>query len=71
MCRPVMDVKDRERVVNEAEAATVQLIFRRYAEHGAVALLKAELERLGIVNKCRAGAGGALFGGTRFSRGAL
>jgi site-specific DNA recombinase len=46
------------------------MIFRRYAELGSVALLKAELERLGV-SKRRAGAAGALSGGKRFSRGAL
>jgi site-specific DNA recombinase len=65
------DVKDRRLIVNEAEAATVRLIFRRYAELGSVALLKAELDRLGVVSKRREGAGGALSGGKRFSRGAL
>jgi hypothetical protein len=38
------------------------LIFRRYAELGSVALLKAELDRLGIVSKRREGAGGRLIG---------
>src|SRR5262245_28174118 len=47
------DVKDRRLVVNETEAATVRTIFRRYAELGSVALLKAELGRLGIVSKRR------------------
>src|ERR1700758_895652 len=65
------DVKDRELIVNEAEAETVRLIFRRYAELGSVALLKAEFDRLGIVSKRREGAGGALSGGKLFSRGAL
>jgi site-specific DNA recombinase len=65
------DVKDRKLIVNEAEAETVRLIFRRYAELGSVALLKAELDRLEVVSKRRAGAGGVLSGGTRFSRGAL
>jgi site-specific DNA recombinase len=65
------DVKDRRLIVNEAEASTVRLIFRRYAELGSVALLKAELDRLGIVSKRREGAGGALSGGKRLSRGAL
>ena len=51
--------------------ATVRLIFRRYAELGSVALLKAELDRLGIVSKRREGAGGRLAGGQHFSRGAL
>jgi site-specific DNA recombinase len=57
--------------VNETEAATVRLIFRRYAELGSVALLKAELDRLGIVSKRREGAGGRVAGGQHFSRGAL
>jgi site-specific DNA recombinase len=43
----------------------------RYAELGSVALLKAELERAGIVSKRREGADGELSGGKRFSRGAL
>jgi len=32
------DVKDRKLMVNEAEASTVGVIFRRYAELGSVAL---------------------------------
>ena len=47
------------------------MIFRRYAELGSVALLKAELDRLGLVSKRREGAGGRLAGGQHFSRGAL
>src|ERR1700730_11556773 len=65
------DVKDRKLIVSEPEASTVRLIFRRYAELGSVALLKAELDRLGIVSKSREGAGGRLAGGQHFSRGAL
>src|SRR5262245_42684227 len=65
------DVKDRKLIVNEAEAVTVRMIFRRYAELGSVALLKAELDRTGIVSKRREGASGVLSGGKRFSRGAL
>ena len=65
------DVKDRKLTVNEPEASTVRLIFRRYAELGSVALLKAELDRLVIVSKRREGAGGRLAGGQHFSRGAL
>jgi site-specific DNA recombinase len=45
--------------------------FRRYAELGSVALLRAELDRQSIVSKRREGAGGRLAGGQRFSRGAL
>ena len=40
------DVKDRKLIVNEPEAATARLIFRRYAELGSVSLLRAELDRL-------------------------
>jgi site-specific DNA recombinase len=58
-------------IINEPEAATVRLIFRRYAELGSVALLRAELDRLGLVSKRREGAGGRLAGGKRFFRGAL
>jgi site-specific DNA recombinase len=65
------DVKDRKLIVNETGASTVRLIFRRYAELGSVALLKAELDRLGIVSKRREGGGGRLAGGQHFSRGAL
>ncbi len=65
------DVKDRKLIANEPEASTVRLIFRRYAELGSVALLRAELDRLGIVSKRREGAGGRLAGGQHFSRGAL
>src|SRR5580704_7395932 len=65
------DIKDRKLVVNEPEASTVRMIFRRYAELGSVALLKIELDRLGLVSKRRDGAGGRLAGGQRFSRGAL
>jgi site-specific DNA recombinase len=65
------DVKGRKLTVNETEALTVRLIFRRYAELGSVLLLRADLDRLGIVSKRRAGAGGRLAGGQHFSRGAL
>ncbi|HEY3622102.1 MAG TPA: recombinase family protein, partial [Roseiarcus sp.] len=64
-------VKDRKLIVNETEAATVRMVFRRYAELGSVSLLEAELGRDGIVSKRREGAGGALSGGKRLSRGAL
>jgi hypothetical protein len=65
------DVKDRKLITNETEAATVRLIFKRYAELGSVSLLRAELDRLGIVSKRREGAGGRLADGHHFSRGAL
>src|SRR6202045_2537376 len=64
-------VREGKLVVSEAEASTVRMIFQRYAELGSVALLKAELERAGIVSKRREGADEVLSGGKRFSRGAL
>ncbi len=65
------NVRERKLVVNEAEASTVRMIFQRYAELGSVALLRAELERAGIVSRRREGAGREFSGGKRFSRGAL
>ncbi len=65
------DVKDRKLIVNPAEAETVRMIFRRYAELGSVRLLAEELAGLAIVSKRRQGAGVVLAGGNRFSRGAL
>ncbi len=65
------DVKERKLIVNAIEAECVRTIFQRYAALGSVSLLKAELDRLGVVSKRRAGAGGCLAGGKPFSRGAL
>lgn len=65
------DVRERKLIVNDAEAKTVRMIFHRYADLGSVRLLSHELDRLGVVSKRRAGAGGVLAGGNRFSRGAL
>ena len=64
-------VHERKLVVTPAEAETVRLIFRRYAELGSVALLRTELDRRDIRSKRREGAGGRLAGGQKFSRGAL
>jgi site-specific DNA recombinase len=57
------EVTDRKLIINEPEAETVRLIFRRYAELGSVALLRADLDRQGVVSKRREGAGGRLAGG--------
>jgi DNA invertase Pin-like site-specific DNA recombinase len=65
------DVKDRKLVVNEAEAATVRHIFRRYAALGSVRCLKAELAAEGIVSKLRVSQSGRRWGGKRLGRGAL
>jgi site-specific DNA recombinase len=65
------DVKERKLVVNEAEAATVRYIFRRYLELGAVRALRDDLAATGVVSKRRTAADGSPYGGQRFSRGAL
>ena len=65
------DVKERKLIVNDAEAETVRMIFRRYAELGSVRVLADELAGLEIVSKRRVGANGVLAGGNRISRGAL
>ena len=63
--------KDRKLVVNEAEAETVRMIFRRYAELGSVRALKVELDGRGIVSKVRICVNGRRFGGNPMARGAL
>jgi len=45
------DVKERKLIANPAEAALVQDIFRRYAEHGSAARLVRELEIEGRTTK--------------------
>ncbi len=65
------DVKDRKLVVNEAEAAIVRMIFRRYLELGSVRALKAALDEERVISKQRTAADGSPYGGKSFSRGAL
>jgi site-specific DNA recombinase len=65
------DVAGRRLVVNEAEAKTVKLIFKRYLELGCVRVLRADLDQLGIVSKHRVAETGRMIGGGGFSRGAL
>jgi site-specific DNA recombinase len=62
---------DRALVINEPEAETVRLIFRRYLEVGSVAELKRSLDKDGIVSKRRRFGDGTSLGGVSFSRGAL
>jgi site-specific DNA recombinase len=57
------EVRDRQLVINEAEATTVRHIFTRYCELGSVRLLKQELDRDGVRSKirvCRVGWSGVL-----------
>ena len=65
------DVRDRKLVVNEAEAAIVRQIFRRYCELRSVRELKAELDASGVISKNRTAANGSPYGGKPISRGAL
>ncbi|GLK76459.1 hypothetical protein GCM10008171_17130 [Methylopila jiangsuensis] len=65
------DVRERKLVVNEAEAANVRSIFRRYIELGSVRELKAELDASSVISKLRMAADGSRYGGKPFSRGAL
>jgi site-specific DNA recombinase len=62
---------DRRLVVNQAEAETVQEIFRCYLELGSVRLLMEDLNRRGIRSKVRVAKNGKRAGGNLFFRGAL
>ena len=65
------EVRERQLVINEAEATTVRHLFTRYCELGSVRLLKEELDRLGVRSKIRVSKDGVESGGQAFSRGAL
>ncbi len=65
------DLKDRTLVINEAEAATVRHIFRRFLELGSVYSLHAELEREGVRTKISTAKNGNVRGGAAFGRGNL
>src|SRR6266478_4261003 len=63
------EVRDRQLVINETEAATVRHIFTRYCELGSVRLLKEELDRNGVRSKIRVSKDGFELVGQGFSRG--
>jgi site-specific DNA recombinase len=65
------DLKERQLIVNDGEAATVRHIFERYCVLRCVRLLKSELDAAGIRSKRRVSASGRVSGGVAFSRGAL
>jgi site-specific DNA recombinase len=65
------DVKDRQLVINDAEARTVVEIFRRYVGLKSVDALKNELAEAGIKSKRRVRPEGTEYGSKQFSRGAL
>jgi site-specific DNA recombinase len=69
---PVGYVKhDRRLIIDEKEAETVRLIFRRYNQLKSVRLLKQDLDRRGLVSKVRNGRNGLRMGGKAYSRGKL
>ena len=63
--------RDHRLVIDQQEAATVRLIFRRYHELKSVRLLKQDLDRRGRVSKIRIGRNGLEMGGKAYSRGKL
>src|ERR1700730_15287609 len=63
--------QDGKLIIVDSEAETVRFILRRYAERGAVRLLKAKLDARSIQSKLRTSASGCLRGGKPFARGAL
>jgi site-specific DNA recombinase len=65
------EVKDRDLVVNEAEAVTVRSLFRLYRELGTVRRLKEEADHLGLTTKQRTQSSGRATGGRPFARGHL
>jgi site-specific DNA recombinase len=65
------DVRDRELVVNEAEAVTIRYLFQRYAELGTVSALMSETRQREIVSKLWTSSTGKTRGGAAYSRGAL
>src|SRR5690606_18009061 len=63
--------KDRNLVINEADAEIVRHIYQRYAAIKGVKELKAELERQGVTTAARISEAGKPYGGRPFSRGHL
>jgi len=61
----------RKLLVDEVEAETVRLIFRRYLELRSVGALADELALAGVRSKVRVYANGRSVGGVNFSRGSL
>jgi DNA invertase Pin-like site-specific DNA recombinase len=65
------ETKDRQLVVNEADAETVRLIYQRYLQLGCVRSLAMNLRGNGIVSKVTISRRGRQHGGQPFGRGAL
>ena len=65
------DVRERQLVIDPAEAGTVRHIYEHYLKLGCVRQLSRDLDKRGIVSKVRVWQQGIKSGGCRFSRGAL
>ena len=65
------DILHRKLSVNEGEAETVRLIYRRFLELGSIGVLAADLRDRDVVSKRWKTRHGTMRGGHRFSRGAL
>ena len=65
------EVKERKLLINEAEAATVRHIFKRYADLGAGQPLLDELREQGVLTKRRVHKDGSVRGDIPFTRGSL
>lgn len=64
-------LENRKLVIDDEEAETVRLIFRRYLELGSVGALADELAAAGVRTKVRRYANGRSVGGVSFTRGSL
>jgi len=65
------DVKDRELIVNEAEARTVREIFATYVRLGTISGVQEDLRQRGILSKRWTSSTGRTWGGVNFGRGPL
>ncbi|MEO8453600.1 MAG: recombinase family protein [Sphingomicrobium sp.] len=64
-------LENRKLLLDDSEAETVRLIFRRYLERGSVAALADELAEAGVGTKLRPYSNGQCAGGVCFSKGSL
>src|SRR6476469_8098502 len=62
---------NRKLLIDDSEAKTVRLVFRRYLELGSVGALADELAQAGIRTKVRSFGNGRSVGGVFFTRGSL
>ena len=65
------DLKDRQLLVNEAEAQTVRWFYNTYLKVRCVRELKIKADHLGLTSKCYTQQSGKVVGGHSFARGQL